>query len=32
MIDYQKQLDLKRVAVQKAFEHFSGEYTIEMHV
>ncbi|EFP88383.2 uncharacterized protein PGTG_14467 [Puccinia graminis f. sp. tritici CRL 75-36-700-3] len=24
MIDYQKQLDLKRVAVQKAFEHFSG--------
>ncbi|PLW40109.1 hypothetical protein PCANC_05166 [Puccinia coronata f. sp. avenae] len=24
MIDYQKQLDLKRIAVQKAFEHFSG--------
>lgn len=24
MIDYQTQLDLKRIAVQKAFEHFSG--------
>ncbi|KAH9452107.1 hypothetical protein Pst134EB_016065 [Puccinia striiformis f. sp. tritici] len=24
MIDYKKQLDLKRIAVQKAFEHFSG--------